>query len=153
MVSSDRTSDVQQLLADLRKVSAELAQVQERLRLLGGPMERGSVDLVKVARSLYSDRRERDRFFSTGIFGEPAWDLLIDLFVAAQENRSVTTSSACIAAAVPATTALRWLDKLENEGLIQRRPDPNHARGTLVELTPRCHSRLADLLLRIGVKT
>jgi hypothetical protein len=71
------------------------------------------------------------------LFGEPGWDLLLDLFIAAVEGKSVPVTSACIGAAVPTTTALRWLSILESRGLVIRRADANDARRVFVELTPR----------------
>lgn len=42
------------------------------------------------------------------LFGEPAWDMIVDLFIAAEENKTVSVSSLCIDASVPMTTVLRW---------------------------------------------
>jgi len=45
-------------------------------------------------------------------------------------------SSLCIAAAVPATTALRWLKTMTDKGLFVRRADPHDGRRVFVELSP-----------------
>lgn len=100
---------------------------------------------AELARQLYRDRRNRNEVFGTDdLFGEPAWDILLDLFVAAKERRRVSVSSACIGAAVPSTTALRWITILEMEGLIQREPDPNDARRVHVALTPVGYSKMLE---------
>jgi hypothetical protein len=75
---------------------------------------------VEEARRLYRQRRGRDREFGTALFGEPAWDLLLDLFVAASEQRPVSVMSASIAATVSAEHALHWLTRLEEHGLVER---------------------------------
>jgi len=63
---------------------------------------------VELARQTYDDRRRRNKIFqSEELFGEPAWDILLDLFIAAKERRRVSVTSACIGSAVPSTTALR----------------------------------------------
>lgn len=46
-------------------------------------------------------------------------------------------SSACIGSAAPATTGLRWLGVLADEGLIVRENDPEDHRRVLVRLTAR----------------
>jgi DNA-binding MarR family transcriptional regulator len=47
----------------------------------------------------------------------------------------VPVSSLCIAAAVPATTALRWIKTMTDVGLFKRRADPHDGRRVFVELS------------------
>lgn len=89
-----------------------------------------------LAESHYRLRRRRDSVFGmTDLFGEPAWDVLIDLYLAHLDRRAVSVSSACIAACVPPTTGLRYLTRLERNGLLSRKPDPTDNRRVLVSLT------------------
>ena len=100
---------------------------------------------LDLAREHYRNRRRRDKIFGTEtLFGEPAWDVLLDLFIAAKENRQVSVMSACIGAAVPSTTGLRWISALEREGLLAREDDPNDARRTYVLLTPKGYAAMVD---------
>ncbi|MGM3253246.1 hypothetical protein ACS22W_25800, partial [Escherichia coli] len=41
---------------------------------------------LELARRTYADRRRRDKLFQPGLFGEPAWDILLDLFISAKEG-------------------------------------------------------------------
>ena len=92
--------------------------------------------LADRARSAYRERRLRSQFFTgSDLFGEPAWDLLLDLFINANEGKRVPVTSACIGAAVPTTTALRWLTILESRGLVEREADSRDARRIFVRLT------------------
>ena len=79
-------------------------------------------------------RRLRDRFLGKGLFEDPAWDMLLDLYASRLEGRRVSVSSLCIAAAVPPTTALRWIKMLTDAGLFVRRADPTDGRRVFVEL-------------------
>lgn len=88
-----------------------------------------------LARELYAERRRRTKFLPSDLFGEPTWDILLDLYVAARENRRVPTTSACIGAHVPPTTALRWLRVLEARGLVEREDDGRDGRRTFVCLS------------------
>ncbi|BEU99733.1 MarR family transcriptional regulator [Novosphingobium olei] len=92
---------------------------------------------LALAHELYVGRRKRERFLSGDLFGEPTWDILLDLYVAAREDRRVPTTSACIGAHVPPTTALRWLRILEAKGLVEREDDGRDGRRTFVRLTDR----------------
>jgi DNA-binding transcriptional ArsR family regulator len=92
---------------------------------------------LTLAREFYAGRRRRARYLSTDLFGEPTWDILLDLYVSAREGRRVPTTSACIGAHVPPTTALRWLRILEMRGLVDREDDGRDGRRTFVRLTER----------------
>lgn len=82
-------------------------------------------------------RRLRDQYFPSGLFADPAWDMLLDLFAAELEHLRVSVSSLCIAAAVPPTTALRWITSLTSHGLIEREPDLLDRRRAHIKLTAR----------------
>jgi hypothetical protein len=94
------------------------------------------------AAKVYRDRRRRETIAGTaGLFGEPAWDILLKLFVAACERRKVSVAAACAAADVPEAVALRWVAILENGGLILRE---GGAQRRFVRLSPLTFANLAD---------
>ncbi len=102
-------------------------------------------DLVAYARHLYRMRRKRDALFP-GLFADPAWDMMLDLFVAYVEGRQTCVSSVCIAAAVPPTTGLRWITKLVEEGVFERHEDALDRRRTYVALSSKAFQKLSLLL-------
>ncbi|QLC21033.1 MarR family transcriptional regulator [Parasphingopyxis sp. CP4] len=85
-------------------------------------------------RAIIRMRRSRDRFFDAELFADPAWDMLLDLMAARIEGRQVAVSSLCIAAAVPPTTALRWIRTMTDRGLFVRRSDPRDGRRIFIDL-------------------
>ena len=100
---------------------------------------------VELARQTYEDRRRRSKIFqSEELFGEPAWDILLDLFIAAKERRRVSVTSACIGSAVPSTTALRWITILEKQSLLVREADPGDARRVYVKLSARGYAAMLE---------
>ncbi len=90
---------------------------------------------ARDVRRLVRLRRARDQFFQADLFADPAWDMLLDLYAARLERGRVSVSSLCIAAAVPATTALRWIKSLTATGLLERREDPLDGRRIFVALS------------------
>lgn len=82
-------------------------------------------------------RRMRAEFFDGELFADPAWDMLLDLFAADLEHRQISVSSLCIAAAVPPTTALRWIGTMQDAGLFGREADPSDKRRAHLTLTRR----------------
>jgi DNA-binding MarR family transcriptional regulator len=120
------------------------------LKAVESPGERleahGGESVVGLARRMYALRRRRDASFAAELFSEPAWDILLHLFVAAAEGRAVSVSSACDGAAAPQTTALRKLRQLEEARLIVREGDPADARRAYVRLSYLGRRKMRSLL-------
>lgn len=87
-------------------------------------------------------RRARSRFFPDDLFADPAWDIMLDLFAAHFEGRQVSVSSLCIAAAVPATTALRWIKSMTEDGWLVRVADAQDGRRIFVKLSDMALNKL-----------
>lgn len=133
--------------AFLHPLADELLAIAERLRgaaegthvrAEGEPLRppRPARSHLALARKAYALRRKRAALFGNpDLFGEPAWDILLDLFIAHGEGKSVSVSSACIGSASPPTTGLRWLGVLADEGLVVRENDPEDNRRVMVRLT------------------
>lgn len=85
-------------------------------------------------RDLLRARRMRADFLSADLFADPAWDMLLDLLAARLDGVRVSVSSLCIAAAVPPTTALRWIKTLTDQGLVDRSADPHDGRRIFIAL-------------------
>ena len=108
----------------------------------GAPLGRLDADVApapavsaREVRRIIRLRRVRDQFFEPELFADPAWDMLLDLYAARLEHNRVSVSSLCIAAAVPATTALRWIKALTTSGIFERRADPHDGRRIFVALS------------------
>ena len=86
-------------------------------------------------------RARRVGIFGKGLFGEPAWDMLLELYAADLSGRRQSIARTCLASGAPPSTALRWLQLLLREGWIQRSPDPQDRPRFLLTLTDK--SRIA----------
>ncbi|TIX50230.1 hypothetical protein [Alteraurantiacibacter aquimixticola] len=93
------------------------------------------IDLASIASAIYRARRRRSRFLPEALFAEPAWDMLLELFVTQAFGRQVSVSSICLAADVPQTTGLRYLEILEKVRFVERRYMPGDRRVKMVSLT------------------
>lgn len=78
----------------------------------------GNNALGKLAATLVRFRRVRSELLPAELFGEPAWDLLLHLFVADAEGRRVTGRRVCQQSTIPPTVMSRWLMHLAKVGLI-----------------------------------
>ncbi|MBB5711944.1 winged helix DNA-binding protein [Sphingomonas xinjiangensis] len=102
----------------------------------GQAEEAVAIDAPQI-RAVIRARRMRNQFFGPELFADPAWDMLLDLFAAGIERRQVSVSSLCIAAAVPPTTALRWIGTLNEAGLFERQADPSDRRRAYIGLSAK----------------
>jgi hypothetical protein len=154
---TERLSDVaaDRSAARLRQLSDEVSRIASTLaRLSTGPADiarptelppaTGDVPNVpaETVRTVIRARRLRSRYFDEGMFADPAWDMLLDLLQAEISQLRVPVSSLCIAASVPATTALRWLKMMTQQGIFLRRADPHDGRRVFVELAPSASQAL-----------
>ncbi|MGR4889407.1 JAB domain-containing protein [Sphingopyxis sp. LARHCG72] len=76
------------------------------------------------------------------LFGEPAWEMLIDLFIHEGEGKPLSTSDLCVTSTIPMSSALRLVQKLCDAGLVDRTPDLMDARRSFVRLRPDTAHRL-----------
>jgi DNA-binding MarR family transcriptional regulator len=153
----------------LQKLADEVARIATTLaELAGSPLSNGgdafsdgligyragpimdSVRAVKVSvgeiRGMIRQRRLRDRFLPSDLFGEAAWDMLLDLAAARIEGTQVAVSSLCIAAAVPPTTALRAIRGMTERGLFVRVADDNDKRRIFIELSDQTADAMRNYL-------
>ncbi len=90
-------------------------------------------------------QQRRNQMFPVGYFADPDWSILLDLYVARQSRRPISTTGLGLTGGVPQTTMLRHLDKLVCDGFAVRIKDPNDRRRMFVELTPMGAERMAAL--------
>jgi DNA-binding MarR family transcriptional regulator len=147
--------------ARLRQLSDEVSRIAATLARLsvgpGAPPEKPeppsgeapSVSLDTV-RQVIRARRLRARYFDEELFADPAWDMLLDLLQAEIAQHRVPVSSLCIAAAVPATTALRWIKSMTDAGLFKRRADPHDGRRVFVELSASASDAMRRYFKEVG---
>jgi hypothetical protein len=139
------SSEVERLSAAERWRGADRADrleaIPDRPATLVPPQTRR--DLVQ---RLIVERRDRARYFDADLFGEPIWDMLLDLYVAEIDGRQISVKSLCIASCVPGTTALRQLDTLTRRGLLMRRPDPFDRRRSFVCMAAGVADRITAYL-------
>jgi hypothetical protein len=137
----------------VQELADQLQSMSQELRALSSPAEvgiDGGADLGLIARTIYQHRRRRAMWFPEELLGEPFWDVLLDLFATEYEGRTISVSSACVAAAVPATTALRWLTKMIEAGLLEATPCGHDKRVRYVRLSEATRESMRGYLAAHG---
>jgi DNA-binding MarR family transcriptional regulator len=153
--ASDRSAErLRQLSDEVGRIASTLARLSTNPAVPAASVEMPSTDSPEVSgelvRTIIRARRLRSRFFPEDLFADPAWDMLLDLLQAEIAQLRVPVSSLCIAASVPATTALRWLKTMTEQGMFVRRADPHDGRRVFVELAPQASRALRSYFAEVG---
>ena len=165
---------LQRLSEEVSRIARTLASLSGRTEISGGHLSSGADGLGEPDSSIYVAepdldtprsrsaatpvtareirdllrlRRLRDQFFPAEMFADPAWDMLLDLMAARLSNQRVSVSSLCIAAAVPATTALRWIRALTDNGLFLRQADPADGRRVFIALSEKAAEAMTNYFI------
>jgi hypothetical protein len=109
------------------------------------PVEGRALD---AARADWSARRERERLFGSGLFGDTGWDILLDLFMAREEGRNVTLASICQAVSLAEPAMLRCLASLIEEGLVLRESRSPDAGGNYLKLSGQALELMCEFFSR-----
>ena len=149
---------LRQLSDEVGRIAATLARLSSgagpSVMMTARPVAADLANLPPVTseqvRYVIRARRLRARFFDAELFADPAWDMLLDLLAAEIQQHRVPVSSLCIAAAVPATTALRWIKTLTDNQMFVRRADPHDGRRIFVELSPAASQGMHAYFAEIG---
>ena len=153
-MSGDTRDEYVTVELPVRLKRSELAKLNEAAtrKLIGEtpPADNGSEPRLGEARHraarLLQINRSRATVVGTELFADPAWNMMLDLFVRGVDGCSTTVTSACIGADAPSTTALRHLAILVERGLVERRPSPDDHRMHDVRLTSEGYARMLTLL-------
>ncbi|WP_167737355.1 MarR family transcriptional regulator [Sphingomonas parva] len=77
---------------------------------------------------------------------DPAWNMLLDLFISAGQGRELSVSAACIGSLASYSTAMRYVNLLVDVGLVERKPDASDRRRSYLSLTDSGRAAMAKLL-------
>lgn len=115
-----------------------------------GESQAASFSRLDLARLILWGRGLLEREVAKDLFADPAFNILLTLYVSRAEDRDVSTSAACTASGVPTTTALRWINALARRGMIHKRSLASDRRFTYLELSDKTGTaldRFFDLIL------
>lgn len=103
--------------------------------------------LFECARHIYKARQASAEIFGDShISSGPAWDILLDLYISQETERDVSVTDATLAAGCPASTGLRWIQVLQDQGLVTRLRDCSDNRRIFLMLTEQGQTRVRDAL-------
>ena len=136
----DLDSPATEIVCVMDKVQDSISHLRTLLRFpeLAAKLENQLVARRRSAvRMVLRIRDKREQLIGSGLFSDPAWDILLDAYASELENRRMSVSDICIAARAPLTTGSRWLRILESRDLLKREDDAKDRRRSYIRLTDR----------------
>lgn len=103
-----------------------------KFRYSAVPPEGPSSEQLK---ELLKARRARANFFGAHLFADPAWDILLLAYVALLDQETLLVSTLLRTSLIPATTMLRWIKLLEQEGWLERADLPLESPQSVLKLS------------------
>jgi len=103
--------------------------------------------LLERAEWMLRMRRAREQLFSRAMCGEPAFELLLCLYVRSGESE-ISLTSLARPAGIPYSSAMRWIRYLVGKGYVERTDSRSDRRATCVQLTP-CGRAMMDEFLSV----
>ena len=108
--------------------------------------------LVQAALRELNVRRHRAEIFPRAMFGEPAWEILLLLYIEDQGQR-LNIRGICGCLDVPMSSALRWLGYLQKAQLVRRELSPTDQRVIIARLTSKAIAALDLYFSKTGAAT
>lgn len=102
--------------------------------------------LLERAEEIRRVRRARGRLLGQAMLGEPAFDLLLAMYVLSAKQEIVSLNSLAKAAGVPGTSAWRWLAYLVDKGFVTRCQSVTDRRAVSARLTDRGRAVFNEIL-------
>lgn len=124
--------DARRLLTVLLNGDADAAFAGRTLP--GVSVDSNSLD--RRAREIFARRQRRINHFGKAMFGEPAWEMVLLLYMTNTGPR-LTVSRLAELSGASRSTALRWIDYLEDRELVRREAHPTDKRAAFVELSAK----------------
>jgi DNA-binding MarR family transcriptional regulator len=138
----------------------ELAGYAEKLAAIAAELRHREVDaapvvtpagvpLGAIARTLLDQRLQRKNFLPVALFHEPAWELLLCLYVAHEKGAVLSVKELVTQVDAPVTTSQRWIDQLVHMKLLHREVDPHDRRRLGISLTEQAAKAMARYLSQV----
>ena len=132
-------------IASFRRVLVSLDEQDSPAGFAEPPEDR----LRAIAHGVLELRRARTEFLNPAMLGEPAYDMLLCLYVSEGSADPLTPARLADLSGVPQSSALRWIEYLVSKELVARDRHPNDRRASVVGLTAKGREALEALLRMI----
>ncbi len=122
------------------------SQLTKEAMSASGLLEATSPSTAALARKALQRRAFRLRRFRAELACDGVWNMLLELMAAKAEGRNVPIKCLWVASGAPQSTALRWINQLENAGHVTRSGDERDRRRQFIHIDEELAMRVAAFL-------
>lgn len=97
------------------------------------------------AQDLRKIRILKNDIFGSDLFSDPAWDILLDLFVYDDNGMGIPLTSVGIDQKIPISTLSRYVDRMALQGFIIKTEDTVDKRRILLAISPTYRKELENI--------
>lgn len=110
--------------------------------------ERGSLDLISRATNYLHWGRLKSQTMDSGngLFSDSCWNMCLDIYICGLKEERVTVSAIAHSSGIPMTTAMRYINVMVQQGLIEKTPNPADNRMIFVSLSSDCMEKIEKIL-------
>jgi DNA-binding MarR family transcriptional regulator len=105
--------------------------------------------LLARARQARQLRVTMSAFLPRELLVDPAWDMMIDLFIAAGTGERLCVKDLILLSGESPASAIRRIDRLQQAALLERQVDTSDHRRVQVGLTANGHVAIATMLAHL----
>lgn len=149
---------------EIAAINSALAQAVEKIDTLNGLIassnqthpndsaaitnEIDSTELINRAqKSLQWSRFKVDTLnLGSGLFADSCWNMCLDIYICDLKDEKVTVSSIAHSSGIPMTTAMRYINVMAEEGLLEKSPNPLDNRMIFISTSATCKDRISTIL-------
>lgn len=108
--------------------------------------------LARLAEDILTDRDRRTTHFPGELFSEPAWDMLLCLFIADARNICLSEADVYAASREPHSTAMRWINFMTSLGIIEHTQASQNEQPRYIKITASGATQMRNYLKSILVQ-
>ena len=106
-------------------------------------------DLISRAEKYLNWGRLKSRILDSGngLFANSCWNMCLDIFICGLKDQRITVSSIAHSSGIPMTTAMRYINVMVEQGLLQKTPNSADNRMIFVSVSEDCSEKIRELLM------
>lgn len=145
---NEELAALESLLSQIQTKIDSVRQIAATDESTAKPETINDAELVVRAENLLKWSRLKAQFLNlgTGLFSDSCWDMCLDIYICDLKEEQITVSSVAHSSGIPMTTAMRYINVMSEEGLLEKTPNPSDNRMVFVSTSASCKERISDVL-------
>ncbi len=107
-----------------------------------------TAELIKRAEELlrWSRFKANTLGLNSGLFADSCWNMCLDVYICDLKEEKITVSSIAHSSGIPMTTAMRYINVMAEDGLLEKSPNPMDNRMVFIATTISGKDKISAIL-------